>query len=147
MSICTQSVSVSLKCLCVCAFFNLRPNSKTCNASKHVKTEQNINNAPFKDVMATSSCSEGDFVSVMAVRRTDVETWIDLQLYFLPLALKTHASVIAVYADAKVIFSVRMIEADISPIASEWADALLRKVGCQVSALITQWAGWEELAG
>lgn len=45
------------------------------------------------------------------------------------------------YADAKVILNVRMIESDISPIASEWADALLRKVGCQVSALITRW-GW-----
>lgn len=56
---------------------------------------------------------------------------------FSPLALKNHASVIAVYADAKVILNVRMIESDISPIASEWADALLRKVGCQVSALIT----------
>ena len=57
------------------------------------------------------------------------------------LRLKTCASVIAVYADAKVILNVRMIESDISPIASEWADALLRKVGCQVSALITHW-GW-----
>lgn len=75
--------------------------------------------------MATS---EGDFVLVMVVRRAHLETWIDLQLYFLPLALKTHASVIAVYADAKVILNVRMIEADISPIASEWADALLQKV-------------------
>lgn len=30
-----------------------------------------------------------------------------------------------------------MIEADISPAASQWADALLQKVGCQVSALIS----------
>lgn len=45
------------------------------------------------------------------------------------------------YADAKVILNVRMIEADISPAASEWADALLQKVGCQVSALITH-RGW-----
>lgn len=128
---------MSLECLCVCAFFNWKPNSKSCNASKHVETEQNINNPPLKEVMATSAHSEGDFALVMDVTRTYVETWIDLQLYFLPLALKTHASVIAVYADAKVILNVRMIESDISPIASEWADALLRKVGCQVSSLIT----------
>lgn len=32
-----------------------------------------------------------------------------------------------------------MMEADVSPIASEWADALLQEVGCQVSALIMQW--------
>lgn len=56
---------------------------------------------------------------------------------FSPLALKIPASVIAVYADAKVILNVRMIESDISPIAFEWADALLRKVGCQMSALIS----------
>lgn len=60
---------------------------------------------------------------------------------FSSLVLKTHASVIAVCADAKVILNVRMIESDISPVASEWADALLRKVGCQVSALITCGAG------
>lgn len=30
-----------------------------------------------------------------------------------------------------------MIETDISPAASQWADALLQKVGCQVSALIS----------
>ncbi len=66
--------------------------------------------------MAPSARSEGDFVLVMAVRGTYAETWIDLQLYFLPLALKTHASVIAVYADAKVILNARMIEADISPL-------------------------------
>lgn len=61
--------------------------------------------------------------------------------YISPLVLKTHASVIAVHADAKVILNIRMIESDISPIASEWADALLRKVGCQVSVLITH-CGW-----
>lgn len=33
------------------------------------------------------------------------------------------------------------MEADVSPIASEWADALLQEAGCQVSALITRW-GW-----
>lgn len=87
--------------------------------------------------MAILAHSEGDFVLVMAVTKTYDETWIDLQLYFLPLALKTHTSDIAVHADAKVILSVRMIESDISPIASEWADALLQKVSCQVSALIT----------
>lgn len=74
----------------------------------------------------------------MAVTETNVETSIDLQLHFLPLALKKCASVIAVQADAKVILSIRMIESDISPVASEWADASLQKGGCQVSALITR---------
>ncbi|KAF0043377.1 hypothetical protein F2P81_004714 [Scophthalmus maximus] len=37
-------------------------------------------------------------------------------------------NIIAVYADAKVILNIRMIESDIIPIASEWADALLRKM-------------------
>lgn len=60
---------------------------------------------------------------------------------FYPLCLKSHALVIAVYADAKVIWSIEMMEADVSLIASEWADALLQKVGCQVSALI-KWWGW-----
>lgn len=58
---------------------------------------------------------------------------------FYPLCLKSHALVIAVYADAKVIWSDGMMEADVSPIASEWVDALLQEVGCQVSALIMQW--------
>lgn len=39
-----------------------------------------------------------------------------------------------------------MIEADVSHIASEWADALLQEGGCQVSALITQW-DWLRGAG
>ena len=60
--------------MCVCASFNWKPNFKTCNASKHVQTEQNINNKPLKEVMATSASSEGDFVLVMAVKRTYVET-------------------------------------------------------------------------
>lgn len=34
-----------------------------------------------------------------------------------------------------------MMEADVGPMASEWADALLQELGCQVSALITRW-GW-----
>lgn len=37
-----------------------------------------------------------------------------------------------------------MMEADVSPIASEWADALLQEAGCQVSALITRWAWLRE---
>lgn len=91
--------------------------------------------------MCASACCKGDFASLMSVRRTCVKAQIDLPLYFLPPCLKSHALVIAVYADAKVIWSVGMMEADVSPIASEWTDALLQEVGCQVSALITQW-GW-----
>lgn len=52
---------------------------------------------------------------------------------------KKHASLIVVYADAKVVLNVRMIEADISSIASIGADALLQKVGCQVSVFLTHW--------
>lgn len=56
------------------AFFNWYPNSETCNASKHVQTEQNINNPALKEVMANSVHSEGDFVLVMAVTKTNDET-------------------------------------------------------------------------
>lgn len=66
---------------------------------------------------------------------------------FYPLCLKSHALVIAVYADAKVIWSVGMMEADVSPIANEWADALLQEVGCQVSALIMWWDRLREDGG
>lgn len=38
------------------------------------QTKQNINNPPLKEVMAASARSEGDFVLVMAVTRTCVET-------------------------------------------------------------------------
>lgn len=106
-----------------------RPDFRTCNASRHVQPKQNINNQPSREVMATTSaCFEGDFVFCNS-------------LYFLPLMLKSHAVDIAVQADAKVILNVRMIETDIRPVASEWADALLQNVGCQVSALITH-LGW-----
>ena len=130
----------------VCASLNWRPNSKTCSASKHVQREQNINNPPLKEVMANSAHSEGDFAAVMTATKTYGESEIDLQLYFLPLVLKTYASVIAVHADAKVILNVRMIESDISPSAYKWADALLWNMGCQVSALITHW-GWLRRVG
>lgn len=38
-------------------FFNCMHHTKTCNVSKHVQTEQNINNQPLKEVMATSAYS------------------------------------------------------------------------------------------
>lgn len=78
----------SLKHLRMCGFFCLKPNFKTCSASKQVQTEQNINNAPLKGVMVASAHYEGDFASVMPVRRTCVEAQIDLPLYFLLLVLK-----------------------------------------------------------
>lgn len=72
----------------MCGFFCLKPNFKTCRASNQVQMEQNINNAPLKGVMAASACGQGDFASVMPVRRTCVKAQIDLPLYFLLLVLK-----------------------------------------------------------